>query len=79
MEKILRQMNQDVYKANKILEINADHEIFASIKKMNDDGKDISEYVELLYDQALLIAGLNIDDPAAYAQKIAKLMIKAAE
>lgn len=79
MEKILRQMNQDVYKANKILEINADHEIFASIKKMNDDGKDISEYVELLFDQALLIAGLNIDDPAAYAQKIAKLMIKAAE
>ncbi len=77
MEKVLRQMNQDGMKANKILEINPDHELFAALKKLNDNGEDISDYATLLYEQALLMAGLELEDPSAYALKISELMLKA--
>ena len=77
MEKILKQMNQEGVKANKILEINPDHELFKALKKLNDDNGDISDYAMLLYDQALLMAGLELDDPAQYAIKVSELMLKA--
>ena len=77
MEKVLRSMNQEGAKANKILEVNPDHELFKAIKKLNDEGKDITEYTNLLYDQALLMAGLELDDPSQYALKISELMLKA--
>ena len=50
--------------------------MFSALKKMNDENQDISNYVNLLYDQALLMAGLNIDEPGQYAQKITELMMK---
>jgi len=78
MEKVLKQMNQDEsIKANKILELNPDHELFISLKKEFDDKKEISEYAYLLYDQATLIAGGTIKDPSAYAKRVADIMIKA--
>ena len=77
MEKILKQMDQKGAKANKILEINPDHELFAALKKRNDEGKDIDEYAKLLYDQALLMAGLELEDPAAYALQVSRLMLEA--
>ena len=77
MEKVLRQMNQEGMKANKILEINPDHELFTVLKKLNDEGQDISEYATLLYDQALLMAGLELEDPSAYAFTISNLLLNA--
>ncbi|MDO4197986.1 MAG: molecular chaperone HtpG [Erysipelotrichaceae bacterium] len=77
MEKVLKQLNQDNVKANRILEINPDHELYTAMKKEFDEGNDISEYADLLYDQALLIAGLPIEDPVSYAKRISDLMIKA--
>ncbi|MBQ6217332.1 MAG: molecular chaperone HtpG [Erysipelotrichaceae bacterium] len=77
MEKILKQMNQDGAKANKIMEINPDHELFIALKKLYEENGDISEYAQLLYDQAALMAGLELEDPADYALKVSKLMLKA--
>ena len=77
MERILRQLNQENVKANKILEINPDHELFRVLKKMYEEKKDITDYSVLLYDQACLMAGLQIEDPGEYALKISKLMLKA--
>ena len=77
MEKVLKQLNQENVKANRILEINPDHELFKALKKEFDAGNDIKEYADLLYDQALLIAGLPIEDPVSYAKRISDLMIKA--
>jgi molecular chaperone HtpG len=77
MEKILKQMNQDGAKANKIMEINPDHELFIALKKLDEENGDISEYAQLLYDQAALMAGLELEDPADYALKVSKLMLKA--
>ena len=77
MEKVLKQLNQENVKANRILEINPDHELFKALKKEFDAGNNIKEYADLLYDQALLIAGLPIEDPVSYAKRISDLMIKA--
>lgn len=77
MEKVLRSMNQDNVKANKILELNPDHELFKAMQKMNDNGEDLSEYALLLYDQGLLMAGLELEDPSQFALKMSELMLKA--
>ncbi|MGB3782586.1 MAG: molecular chaperone HtpG, partial [Priestia megaterium] len=68
MEKILSAMpdNQHV-KAEKVLEINVNHDVFASLKDAfeNDKGK-LDLYTNLLYNQALLIEGLSISDPVKF-------------
>ena len=79
MEKVLNQMNQgnDMIKANRILEINPEHELFHALKTVYDNGSNIDDYARVLYDQALLIAGFNLEDPIAYTKLISELMIKA--
>ncbi|MGE1113941.1 molecular chaperone HtpG [Priestia megaterium] len=77
MEKILSAMpdNQHV-KAEKVLEINVHHDVFASLKDAfeNDKGK-LDLYTNLLYNQALLIEGLSISDPVEFTNDICKIMI----
>ncbi|KWU63878.1 molecular chaperone HtpG [Priestia megaterium] len=77
MEKILSAMpdNQHV-KAEKVLEINVHHDVFASLKDAfeNDKGK-LDLYTNLLYNQALLIEGLYISDPVEFTNDICKIMI----
>ena len=79
MAKTLNAMNQGNIQANKILEINPDHELFKALAKAYETNKDLSEYANLLYDQALLIAGLTIEDPLAYTKRVSDLMLKALE
>ncbi|TDL64695.1 molecular chaperone HtpG [Rhodococcus qingshengii] len=77
MEKILAAMpdNQNI-KADKVLEINKDHEVFQSLKEAfeNDKGK-LDLYTKLLYNQALLIEGLPIQDPVEFTNDICKIMV----
>ena len=62
-------------KAQKILEINTDHKIFDTITKLYKKDKDkVKTYTELLYNQALLIEGMPIEDPVAFANSICELM-----
>lgn len=79
MAKTLNAMNQGNIQANKILEINPGHELFKALAKVYETNKDLSEYANLLYDQALLIAGLTIEDPLAYTKRVSDLMLKALE
>lgn len=78
MEKVLKEMNQgnENIKANRILEINPEHELFKSLKNAYDNKENIDNYAKVLYDQALLIAGLEIEDPIEYSKLITDLMIK---
>ena len=76
MEKVLNSLDQKHVKANKIMEINPEHEIFKTLQDMMKKKEDLSSYADLLYEQSLLIAGLPIDDPVAYSQKIVELMIR---
>lgn len=77
MEKILNTMpnNQNI-KADKVLEINVHHNVFKSLKDACEKDKDkLTLYTELLYNQALLIEGLAIDDPVEFTNNICKIMI----
>ena len=77
MEKVLRKMpgSGDV-ESTKVLELNPNHTVFAALKAAHEAGDTakVDQYAELLYDQALLIAGLPIEDPVAYAQLVCGLM-----
>ncbi|ARK30506.1 molecular chaperone HtpG [Halalkalibacter krulwichiae] len=77
MEKILQAMpdNQNI-KADKILEINPNHEVFLSLKNaFASDAEKLSLYTNLLYNQALLIEGLPINDPLEFTNDICKVMV----
>ena len=79
MEKVLKQNpdGKDI-KATKILEINKDHDIFKSLQQaFEKDPSTVSSYTNVLYNQALLIEGLPIEDPIEYANSVCELMIKA--
>ena len=77
MEKVLRKMpgSGDV-ESSKVLELNPNHTVFAALKAAHEAGDTakVDQYAELLYDQSLLIAGLPIEDPVAYAQLVCGLM-----
>ena len=77
MEKILKSMpNQQEVKAERILEINPDHDLFKAIENVyGKDQSKIGEYASLLYHQALLIEGLPIEDPTEFSNNLVKLMI----
>lgn len=79
MEKYLSQdPNNRGIKASKILEINPEHPIFKVLQDAYANDKDtLNKYADVLYDQALLVQGLPIEDPAAYTRKITELMVKA--
>ena len=77
MEKVLRRMpNSEGVESTKVLELNPNHTVFAALKAAHEAGdtEKVNHYAELLYDQALLIAGLPIEDPVAYAQLVCGLM-----
>ena len=81
MEKTLAQMpDGQGITANKVLEINPDHDLFKALEQVyKKDQADISDYAQLLYNQALLIEGLKIDNPVEYSNLLTKLMIKASK
>lgn len=79
MEKVLKQMpTQTDVKADRILEINPDHALFQALQTVYDkDESKIQDYASLLYNQALLMEGLPLENPTAFAQTLTKLMIDA--
>ena len=76
MEKVLNSMpNNEGVKADKVLEINPNHEVFNSLKESFENDKDkFALYTNILYNQALLVEGLSIEDPVDFANNICKLM-----
>lgn len=64
-------------KAMRVLEINPNHKVFDSLKNAfeKDDKEKIKKYSYILYNEAILIAGLPIEDPSALAEAISELMI----
>lgn len=77
MEKILAQGpdGEDV-KSQRVLEVNAKHPVFEVLKEAqaSGDADKVKLYADLLYNQALLVEGMPIEDPVAFANAVAKLM-----
>lgn len=78
MERVLDTMPEPNYhKAERILEINANHPIFQTLCDVYPaDEQKATAYVNVLYNQALLIEGLTIEDPVAYANAVCSLLTK---
>ena len=77
MERVLAQgPDAERAKAQRVLQLNAKHPVFEKLKaaKAADDSEKLGLYTELLYDQALLVERMPIEDPVAFAEAICKLM-----
>ena len=77
MERILAQSpHSDALKAERVLQLNAQHSAFETLKTAhadNDQAK-LRLYTDLLYNQALLVEGLPVEDPLTFAEEICQLM-----
>ena len=80
MERMMKAMGQEAPSQKRQLELNPEHPL---IKKLADlakgdaaDGR-IAEFGQLLYDQALISEGGQLENPAAYARKMADVMARA--
>ena len=78
MEKVLSAMPLGgETKAERILELNPDHPVFDALKRaMQAGGEDLAVYSKLVYNQALLAAGLKIDNPVEFTDCITKILTK---
>ena len=78
MERVLSKGPEgpDGVKSQRVLELNAKHPVFDTLKAAHEagDADKVRLYADLLYNQALLVEGMPIDDPVAFAQNVAKLM-----
>lgn len=77
MEKTLKNMpvSEDI-KARKVLELNPNHPLFEKLKSLLDSDKErLSLYSEILYQQALLIEGMPLENPLEFTEKILKIML----
>ncbi|MCK5807672.1 molecular chaperone HtpG [bacterium] len=84
MEQVLAEANMGgmpVPKAQKVLELNPNHQIFSILNGLYDKGEEgeslLAVYAELLYGQSLLIEGLPLDNPAEIAHKMVDIMVSA--
>lgn len=63
-------------KAERVLELNANHPVFKALKDTVSADKDkAKKYAELLYGQSQLIAGVSLDDPSHFTDLVSELMV----
>ena len=78
MERIFKAMNQNMPQTKRILELNPDHPLINALQSLYDKSKKdprLTEYADMLYDQALLAEGSPIPDPLAFSKRISELMV----
>lgn len=79
MEQTFAEMNNPMFKAKRILEINPHHELFSRLQSLHGadrEGQEFKDYCDLLYTQALIIEGIMPENPVDFANKLAKLMAR---
>ena len=76
MEKVLNAMpNDQKIQADKVLEINPEHPVFETLKDIfGKDDEKLEKYTKLLYNQALMIEGLPVEDPTEFSNLVCELM-----
>jgi len=74
LARVLKQLGQDAPESQPILEINMDHPL---VKRLAGEGDEerFADLARLLFDQALLAEGGQLEDPAGFVQRINKLML----
>jgi molecular chaperone HtpG len=83
VERLLREAGRDVPKTSRILELNPDHVIVRALQALVTQGDAAApraaEWIEILYDQALLAEGAPIEDPSGFARRITSLLSAASQ
>jgi molecular chaperone HtpG len=68
---------EEKIQAERVLEINAKHAIVETLNKVYAEDKElVKKFAKILYDQALLIEGLPIEDPVAFSNAVCEIMTK---
>ena len=78
MEKYFQRMGDEMggMKAQRVLELNADSPVYSALAQaVGQDPDKAAKYAELLYDQALIIAGIPVEDTARYTELVCSLMV----
>ena len=77
MEQTINQVPGDEKaKASKVLEVNPIHELFKAISEFKGDKELIKKYSDVLYDEAMLLEGFEIEDKATFIKNLNELMLK---
>ena len=79
MEKTFAAMNNPLFKATQILELNPNHAVFKKLESLHEGGKDSPAFKDLcttLYSLALLMEGVMPNNPADLANKVTELLTK---
>ncbi|GAC1351769.1 MAG: molecular chaperone HtpG [Polyangiales bacterium] len=82
LERLLREKGHSSPKTKRVLEINPTHPLIknlATLRAQNGDSSSINEWIELLYDQALLTEGNAIEDPNRFAKRVTDLLASVAQ
>jgi molecular chaperone HtpG len=83
VERLLREAGREVPKSARILELNPEHPVVRTLKKLADRGEAesarVADWIEVLYDQSLIAEGAPIADPGGFARRITSLMTAASQ
>jgi molecular chaperone HtpG len=75
MRKILEAAGQKVPVTRPALEINPKHALIERLEKLGDDHKDFADLSQLIFEQATLTSGSQLSDPAAFVQRLNRLLL----
>lgn len=80
MEQMFKAMGQPVPDQKKILELNPDHELVSVLEARfakSPASTELKDYIELVYDQAVIAEGSTLKDPVGFIKRVSELMVKA--
>ncbi|HEY5957180.1 MAG TPA: molecular chaperone HtpG, partial [Polyangiaceae bacterium] len=82
IERMLRARQMDMPETKRVLEVNRDHAVVVGLRKLflvDPNSAKLNEWVELLFDQALIAEGSPPADPGQFAKRMARLLTDAAD
>jgi molecular chaperone HtpG len=82
IERMLRERQMGVPETKRVLEVNRDHPVIVSLRKLllvEPDSSKLTDWVEMLYDQALIAEGSPPEDPARFAKRMSQLLTLASD
>jgi len=76
MRRMLEQAGQELPDSKPVLEVNLDHQLLKQVSAVDSD-EEFKDWAELLFEQAVLAEGGQLEDPAGFVQRVNRLMLKA--
>jgi molecular chaperone HtpG len=78
LARVLKQLGQDAPLPTPILEVNVEHPLLSRLEAEQDEGR-FADLTRILFDQAVLAEGGQLDDPASFVHRLNRLVLNLAE